>query len=66
MANQHGFQRLYKVYRFASNGQVQDFQTFYGYIYVTSFESEEEAEDWIINEGDRNIDYTIIPVIRNI
>lgn len=65
MANENGYQKSYKVYRIVQNGKVQDFQTFYGYVYINSFDSNEDAEDWIINEGERNIDYTVVQVIRN-
>ena len=65
MANEHGYERTYKVYRIVRVAKVEDFKEAYGLVYVRSCENEDDAEQWIIQEGERNTDYTYIEVFRN-
>jgi len=65
MANEHGYELDFKVYEVVQNGSVRFNNTFYGLVYVKSFETEDEARDWIITDADRHTNYTILEVFRN-
>lgn len=65
MANENGQEINFRVYQIVRNGQVADFKAFYGLVQIQTFDTREEAEDWISNDGSRQTDYTILEVMRN-
>jgi hypothetical protein len=65
MANQYGTDYICRVYSIHTNGHVEDFKRANVLVRVNEFEDEGTAENWIINEGERQVDYTVLRIIRN-
>jgi hypothetical protein len=67
MANENGTEHSYKVYKMVKSGYSIFFgSSFYAPLFVISFKDKNEAVKWIIENGKRKIDYTIVEVFRNL
>jgi len=65
MANEHGTDIEYRVYKIVGKGEVGQYERFNGLVWVGDHESFEEAQIWIENEGARHVDYTILQIFKN-
>lgn len=61
----------FRVYSIRSKGDIDvptqgglDRKSFYGLIHEREFDSEQDAKDWIDEDGRNGVDYTILTVIR--
>jgi hypothetical protein len=64
MANKHGYDLGYVVYKIVGSNQGPSFEMTNTLVQIKSFDEEDGAHQWIIEEGERQVDYTIVKVYR--
>lgn len=64
MAENQSYDLGYIVYEIVKTGAVRAFENAYSLIHVKSFQDEADAQNWIIDEGERQVNYTVLPVYR--
>lgn len=65
MANEYGTDEEFRVYKIVGNGNLGAFDYSYALVFERAFENYNNAETWIKDEGDRQVDYTIVHTFRN-
>jgi hypothetical protein len=58
------YEITYKVYKIVKVGEVGEFETAFGLVYIKSFQEEAEAEQFVMYENDNPRDHTILKVIK--
>jgi hypothetical protein len=64
MAQDSSYDLRYIVYKVAKGDPIPGFEKTDILVYIQSFQDDANAQNWIIDEGERHVNYTILPVYR--